>query len=235
MEKRIITALDVPGAKEAYEAVKAIGAGVDYYKVGLELFIADGPAVLNMLKGEGKKIFLDLKLHDIPRTVERAVSSCLKYDVDMLTIHSTGASAMIQGAAKAIKEANSNTTILAVTVLTSLDQSDMTDIGVTRVVSEQVEALGKLAVANGAGGLVCSPKEVKVLRTVLGSKPVLVTPGVRPAGGDVGDQKRVATPGQAILDGSSYLVVGRPIMEAVDKYAAAMAINDEVNAALAAL
>ena len=142
---------------------------------------------------------------------------------------------MIQGAAKAIKEANSNTTILAVTVLTSLDQSDMTDIGVTRVVSDQVEALGKLAVANGAGGLVCSPKEVKVLRTVLGPNPVLVTPGVRPAGGDVGDQKRVATPGQAILDGSSYLVVGRPIMEAADKYAAAMAINDEVNAALASL
>lgn len=235
MEKRIITALDVSGAKEAYEAVKAIGAGVDYYKVGLELFIADGPAVLKMLKEEGKKIFLDLKLHDIPRTVERAVTSCLKYDVDMLTIHSTGASAMIQGAAKAIKEANSNTTILAVTVLTSLDQSDMTDIGVTRVVSDQVEALGKLAVANGAGGLVCSPKEVKVLRSVLGPTPVLVTPGVRPAGGDVGDQKRVATPGQAILDGSSYLVVGRPIMEAVDKYAAAMSINEEVNAALAAL
>lgn len=228
MDNKIIVALDVPTSKEAFAAVKEIGDAVSFYKVGLELFIADGPAVLSMLKDEGKKIFLDLKLHDIPRTVERAVSSCIRFGADLLTIHASGSCAMIKAASDVVKAAGSDTSILAVTVLTSLDQSDMNLIGVGRTPGEQVEALGKMAIESGANGLVCSPKEVKKMRELLGAAPLLVTPGVRPAGGDLGDQKRVATPSQAIKDGASYLVVGRPIMDANNRRAAALSIAEEV-------
>ena len=228
----IIVALDVPSAAEAAAAVREIGDAVSFYKVGLELFVADGPAVLDMLKGEGKRIFLDLKLHDIPRTVERAVASCLKFGVELLTLHASGSKAMIAAAAQAVREAGSGTRLLAVTVLTSMDQSDLDLLGVTRPMQAQVAALGTMAIAAGAHGLVCSPQEVAALRRALGPGPWLVTPGVRPAGGDVGDQKRVATPGQAIRDGSTHLVIGRPILGAADRRAAAQAIRAEMAAAL---
>lgn len=231
MKNEIIVALDVPSAKEAAAAVREIGDAVSFYKVGLELFIADGPAVLCALKGEGKRIFLDLKLHDIPRTVERSVESCMKFGVELLTLHASGSKAMIKSAAKAVREAKSNTKLLAVTVLTSMDQSDLDILGVTRPMQEQVVALGSMAIAAGAHGLVCSPKEVVALRKAIGSAPWLITPGVRPAGGDVGDQKRVATPGQAIRDGSTHLVIGRPILDAPDKRAAAQAIRAEMDEA----
>lgn len=230
MKNEIIVALDVPSAKEATEAVREIGDVVSFYKVGLELFIADGPAVLDMLKGEGKRIFLDLKLHDIPRTVERAVQSCMTFGVELLTLHACGSKAMIEGAAQAVKAANAHTKLLAVTVLTSMDQGDLDLLGVKRTMQEQVVALGSLAIAAGAHGLVCSPQEVVALRRTIGPEPWLVTPGVRPVGGDVGDQKRVATPGQAIRDGSTHLVIGRPIMGASDKRAAALAIRNEMDA-----
>ncbi|MCL1910324.1 MAG: orotidine-5'-phosphate decarboxylase [Kiritimatiellaeota bacterium] len=224
----IIVALDVPNAGEAAAAVREIGDAVSFYKVGLELYIADGPAVLDMLRSEGKRVFLDLKLCDIPRTVERAVASCLKFGAELLTIHAFGAKAMIESAAKAVSDAGSDCKILAVTVLTSIDQNDLSSIGVARPVAEQVEALGRLAIDSGAHGLVCSPQEVGALRKALGAAPILVTPGVRPAGGELGDQKRVATPAQAIRDGATHLVVGRPIMEAPDKRAAALAIRAEM-------
>ena len=227
----IIVALDVPSAAEATAAVREIGDAVSFYKVGLELFVADGPAVLDMLKGEGKRIFLDLKLHDIPRTVERAVASCLKFGVELLTLHASGSKAMIAAAAQAVREAGSGTRLLAVTVLTSMDQSDLDLLGVTRSMQAQVAALGTMAIAAGAHGLVCSPQEVAALRRALGPEPWLVTPGVRPVGGDVGDQKRVATPGQAIRDGSTHLVIGRPILGAADKRAAAEAIRAEMKRA----
>lgn len=229
----IIVALDVPSAVEAEAAVREIGDAVSFYKVGLELFVADGPAVLDMLKGEGKRIFLDLKLHDIPRTVERAVASCLKFGVELLTLHASGSQAMIAAAAQAVREAGSDTRLLAVTVLTSMDQSDLDLLGVTRPMQAQVAALGAMAIAAGAHGLVCSPQEVAALRRALGPEPWLITPGVRPAGGDVGDQKRVATPGQAIRDGATHLVIGRPILGAADKRAAAQAIRAEMAAAQA--
>ena len=190
----IIVALDVPSAAEAAAAVREIGDAVSFYKVGLELFVADGPAVLDMLKGEGKRIFLDLKLHDIPRTVERAVASCLKFGVELLTLHASGSKAMIAAAAQAVRDAGSGTRLLVVTVLTSMDQSDLDLLGVTRSMQAQVAALGTMAIAAGAHGLVCSPQEVAALRRALGPEPWLVTPGVRPVGGDVGDQKRVVTP-----------------------------------------
>lgn len=227
----IIVALDVPSAAEAAAAIREIGDAVSFYKVGLELFIADGPAVLNLLKRSGKRIFLDLKLHDIPRTVARAVASCMKYDVELLTLHASGSRAMIEGAAKAVRTSGSDTKLLAVTVLTSMDQADLDTLGVSREMREQVVELGKMAVDAGAYGLVCSPQEVVALRQAIGAEPWLVTPGVRPAGDDPGDQKRVVTPGKAIADGSTHLVIGRPIMSAADKRGAALAIREEMDAA----
>jgi orotidine-5'-phosphate decarboxylase len=226
----IIAALDVPSAREAAAVVSRIGDAVSFYKVGLELFVADGPETLRMLKGEGKKIFLDLKLHDIPRTVERAVRSCLSFGADLLTIHSQGCGAMVESAVHAVEEAASGTKIIAVTLLTSLDGDDLRDMGVARSPEEQVLALGKLAVSHGAHGLVCSPREAAALRAALGPEPLLVTPGVRPAGSDVGDQKRVATPREAIAAGATHLVIGRPILAAPDPRAAALAIRDEIEA-----
>ena len=233
MDSRIIVALDVPTAAAAHTVVKEIGDAVSFYKVGLELFLAEGPSVLELLREEGKRIFLDLKFHDIPRTVEHAVQSVLKYRPDLLTIHASGGQAMVSGAAKAIQEAGADSRLLAVTVLTSLNQDDLVQMGVVRPVAEQVVSLGKLAVEAGANGLVCSPLEVSLLRQALGAGPVLVTPGVRPAGAGVGDQKRVMTPGDAIRAGSTYLVIGRPVVGASNRREAAIRINEEIEQALA--
>ena len=230
----LIVALDVPSAREAAEAVARIGDAVSFYKVGLELFLADGPETLRMLRAEGKRVFLDLKLHDIPRTVERAVGSCLRWEPDLLTIHAQGSVAMVEAAARAVREAGAATKILAVTVLTSLDRSDLDLLGVARPVEEQVLALGRLAVGAGAHGLVCSPREAGALRAALGPGALLVTPGVRPAGGAVGDQKRVATPADAIRAGATHLVVGRPVLGAPDPRAAALAIRAEMDGAAGA-
>ena len=227
----LIVALDVPSPEAVPPVLAALGETVGFYKIGLELFCAGGPAVVQAVAGTGKRIFLDLKLHDIPRTVERAVASCLKFGVELLTLHASGSKAMIAAAAQAVREAGSGTRLLAVTVLTSMDQSDLDLLGVTRPMQAQVAALGTMAIAAGAHGLVCSPQEVAALRRALGPEPWLVTPGVRPVGGDVGDQKRVATPGQAIRDGSTHLVIGRPILGAADKRAAAEAIRAEMKRA----
>ncbi len=225
----LIVALDVSSAAAVEQAVDALGDAVSFYKIGLELFSAEGPAVVRAVKSRGKRVFLDLKLHDIPRTVERAVKSCAALGVDLMTIHAAGGKAMIRAAKDAALGCGSPAPkILAVTLLTSLDQSDLSDLGVARTVPEQVRALGALACENGADGIVCSPMEVAAMRKLLGPDALLVTPGVRPAGAAVGDQKRVATPGQAVRDGSTHLVVGRPIMQAPDPRAAALAILDEM-------
>lgn len=225
----LIVALDVQTRAEAVEKIKAIGDSVGFYKIGLELFIAEGPDVVRAVKDMGKKVFLDLKLHDIPRTVERAIRSAGKLGADLLTIHACGASAMIRAAADAAAEFGAAAPkILAVTVLTSLDKTDLEDIGVARTPAEQVQAMGRLALANGAAGIVCSPVEVKAMREILGPAALLVTPGVRPAGSAAGDQKRIATPADAVHDGSTHLVVGRPILAAADPAAAAAAIRAEM-------
>lgn len=225
----LIVALDVSSTAAVEEAVDRLGDAVSFYKIGLELFSAEGPAVVRAVKERGKKVFLDLKLHDIPRTVERAVKSAGALGVDLMTIHASGGKAMIRAAKDAaLTFGAAAPKILAVTLLTSLDQSDLDDLGVGRAVADQVRALGTLAVANGADGIVCSPKEVAAMRVALGPDALLVTPGVRPAGAAVGDQKRVATPAQAVRDGSTHLVVGRPILQAEDPYAAALAILAEM-------
>ena len=225
----LIVALDVSTLAEAEGVVTRLGPAVNFYKIGLELYSATGPEVVARVKAQGKRVFLDLKLHDIPRTVERAVTSCAALGVDLLTIHSSGGRAMIRAAADAAAACGANAPrIVAVTCLTSLDQSDLTDLGISRSMAEQVAALGSLAVGSGANGIVCSPQEVAAMRKLLGPAALLVTPGVRPAGAAVGDQKRVATPAQAVRDGSTHLVVGRPILEAADPRAAAAAICAEM-------
>ena len=230
----IIVALDVNSRAEAEAKVRLLGDAVNFYKIGLELFTAEGPDVVKAVKAFGKKVFLDLKFHDIPRTVERSVTSGGKLGVDLMTIHSVGGKAMIRAAADAAAAfGETGPKILAVTVLTSLDAGDLADIGVAgRTPAEQVQAMGRLALANGAAGIVCSPKEVRAMREILGSAALLVTPGVRPAGAAVGDQKRVATPGDAVRHGSTHLVVGRPILAAEDPVAAARAIAAEMAAAI---
>ena len=227
----LIVALDVQSRAEAVEKVKAIGDSVGFYKIGLELFTAEGPDVVKAVKDLGKRIFLDLKFHDIPRTVERAVRSGGKLGVDLMTIHSVGGKAMIQAARTAADEFGATgPKILAVTVLTSLDQTDLADVGIAgRTPAEQVLAMAKFATENGAHGLVCSPKEVGTLSKTLKAGTLFITPGVRPAGSAVGDQKRVATPAEAVRDGATHLVVGRPILAAEDPVVAAKAIRAEMN------
>ena len=226
----LIVALDVNNRAEAVEKVQAIGNAVGFYKIGLELFTAEGPDVVKAVKDLGKKVFLDLKFHDIPRTVERAVRSGAKLGVDLMTIHSVGGKAMIKAAADAAAEFGANgPKILAVTVLTSLDQTDLADVGIVgRTPAEQVQAMARFATENGAHGLVCSPKEVGILSKQLKAGTLFITPGVRPAGSAVGDQKRVATPAEAVRDGATHLVVGRPILAAPDPVAAAKAIREEM-------
>ena len=226
----LIVALDVDNRAEAVEKVKSIGDAVGFYKIGLELFTAEGPDVVKAVKDLGKRVFLDLKLHDIPRTVERAVKAGGSLGVDLMTIHSVGGKAMIKAAADAAAEFGSNAPrILAVTVLTSLDQSDLEDVGIAgRTPAMQVSAMAQFAVENGAHGLVCSPKEVGSLSAALKAGTLFITPGVRPAGAAVGDQKRVATPADAVRDGATHLVVGRPILAAEDPVAAAIAIRQEM-------
>ena len=227
----LIVALDVQSRLEAIDRISAIGDAVNFYKIGLELFTAEGPDIVRAVKDLGKKVFLDLKLHDIPRTVERAVRSAGKLGVDLLTIHSVGGNAMIRAAADAAAEFGEDAPkVLAVTVLTSLDETDLRDVGIVgRTPADQVRAAAFLAVASGANGLVCSPREVGMLSKALRAGTLFVTPGVRPAGAAVGDQKRVATPADAVRDGATHLVVGRPILAAPDPAAAANAILKEIS------
>lgn len=226
----LIVALDVQTREEAVAQIRRIGDPVGFYKIGLELFTAEGPDVVKAVKDLGKKVFLDLKFHDIPRTVERAVRSGGKLGVDLMTIHSVGGRAMIRAAADAAAEfGEARPRILAVTVLTSLDQTDLADVGIVgRTPAEQVAAMARFATENGADGLVSSPMEVGALSRTLKSGTLFVTPGVRPAGSAVGDQKRVATPADAVRDGATHLVVGRPILAAADPTAAARAILSEM-------
>jgi orotidine-5'-phosphate decarboxylase len=228
----LIVALDVQTRDEAVAKINEIGDAVGFYKIGLELFTAEGPDVVKAVKDLGKKVFLDLKFHDIPRTVERAVRSGGKLGVDLMTIHSIGGNAMIKAAADAAAEFGAAAPkILAVTVLTSLDEADLKDVGIlSRTPAEQVRSAAYLAVASGANGLVCSPKEVGALSSSLPQGTLFITPGVRPLGSAVGDQKRVATPADAVRDGATHLVVGRPILAADDPVAAALQIRAEMKA-----
>ena len=214
--QRLIAAIDTPDAGKAGALVREVAPHCGLVKFGLEYFLANGPAGLQA--AQGAPVFLDLKLHDIPNTVAGAVHSLLPLGVDMLTIHAAGGAAMIAAAGPRAPK------ILAVTVLTSLDASALSDIGVAGGTTQQVLRLARLALENGADGLVCSAHEIAVLRDSFGDKPILVVPGIRPAGSAVGDQARVMTPEQAVSAGADYIVVGRPITQAAEPGAAAAAI-----------
>ena len=227
--KRLILALDVPGLDEANVLLDKIQGKVGIVKVGLELFTACGPAAVKAVRDRDIDVFLDLKLHDIPATVAGAVRSALALDVAMLTVHTGGSTTMLEYAAK---EAGDKLKILGVTLLTSMGEDDLAPVCLTGKPSEIVEARAALAAKCGLGGIVCSPKEVQLVRKAVGPNVSIITPGIRPAGAAMGDQKRAATPASAIGDGSDYLVVGRPIRGADDPAAAADTIVDEIAAAL---
>jgi len=217
--KRLIAAIDTPDAMRAAALVRAVAPHCGLIKFGLEFFAAHGPAGLTA--AQGAPVFLDLKLHDIPNTVAGAVRALLPLNVAMLTVHAAGGAAMVAAAAAA---AEKGPKILAVTVLTSLDGQALHETGVAGGTKQQVLRLARLALDAGADGLVCSAHEVSLLRDAFGPAPILVVPGIRPAGSAVGDQARVMTPEQAVAAGADYIVVGRPITEAADPGAAAAAI-----------
>lgn len=223
----IIVALDVPGRDEALRAIDRLGDAVGYYKIGLQLFTACGPEVVTAVQQAGTGLFLDLKFHDIPNTVKHAVESASRLGVDMLTIHLSGGTEMIQ-AAIAGNAVPDKCLILGVTVLTSISAATLAETGVEAEPAEQVVRLAKLGSAAGARGFVCSPLEIQALREVLPADAVLVTPGVRPSWAEAGDQKRVMTPKEAVAAGANYLVIGRPILGAADPRAAAERILDEI-------
>jgi orotidine-5'-phosphate decarboxylase len=210
---RLIIALDVDSASQAQQIVQAVGESASTFKVGKQLFTAEGPQIVRDLVSSGKKVFLDLKFHDIPNTVAAAVRQASALRVDMLTVHASGGSKMLNAAAEA---AGNNVLVLAVTVLTSLADEDLSEIGVAGNVQAQVLRLARLARASGIRGLVASAHEARELRRELGDDFAIVTPGVRPAGAAKGDQARVVTPADALRAGASHIVVGRPISEAPD-------------------
>jgi orotidine-5'-phosphate decarboxylase len=232
--KRLIVALDFPTADAAFELVDRVDSQCVWFKVGLELFVAAGPSLIQPLIERGCSIFLDLKFNDIPNTVAGAVRSAAALGVRMMTVHANGGPAMLAAAQTALDGLADPPQLLAVTVLTSMDQSQVAAVGVERTPAAQVELLARMGLSAGINGFVCSPQEVASLRAMTGPEAVLVSPGIRPAGGEVGDQKRVATPGDALRQGASYLVVGRPITQAADPAAAAKAILAEMAAGLSA-
>jgi len=229
--RRLIVALDFPNAEAAFDLLDRLDSKCVWFKVGLELFVAGGPALIQPLVERGCSIFLDLKFNDIPNTVAGAVRSAASLGVRMMTVHASGGPTMLAAAQSALDGLANPPQLLAVTVLTSMDQAQVNAVGVGRSPAAQVELLARMGLSAGINGFVCSPQEVATLRTLAGPEAVLVIPGIRPAGGEVGDQKRVATPAEALRQGASYLVVGRPITQAADPAAAAEGILAEMAAA----
>ncbi len=225
---RLIVALDYSKATDARQLVARLDEAVSTYKIGKQLFTAEGPDLVRQLVRVGKRIFLDLKYHDIPNTVAGAVKSAAALGVSMLTVHASGGSAMLKAAVDAAAESSNPPMILAVTVLTSLADQDLQAIGVSGRVLDQVLRLATLARNSGCDGIVASPHEASEIRRELGEGFAMVTPGVRPAGAEPGDQARVLTPAQALEAGATHIVVGRPITAAPDPVLAAEGILREL-------
>lgn len=222
MTAPIAVALDAPNLATLETWARVSSPYVQVMKVGLEVFLRDGAAAVHTAREASgdRDIFLDLKLHDIPNTVAGAARSVAHLRPDFLTVHALGGAAMINAAASTLPD----TKIVAVTILTSMSQADVESVGLSGSPAELATRLAQMAVHNGARAIVCSPHEVKAIRAAVGTDITLITPGVRPAGADVGDQQRVATPAQALADGADLLVIGRPITGAADPGAAAATI-----------
>jgi orotidine-5'-phosphate decarboxylase len=226
---QLIIALDVSTAAAAQKIVAAVGDSALTYKVGMQLYTAEGPQLVRDLVASGRLVFLDLKYHDIPNTVAAAVEEAAQLGVSMLTVHAAGGSRMLRAAVDAARATNPALLVLGVTVLTSLDENDVEQIGFRGTVRDEVLRLSALALANGCQGIVTSAREASAVRAELGDDFAIVTPGVRPTGTGHGDQMRVVTPAEAIAAGASYIVVGRPITQAADPAAEARAILGQIS------
>jgi orotidine-5'-phosphate decarboxylase len=225
--EKIIVALDVASKGQALSLVEQLREEISFFKIGLQLYTAEGPEIVRAVMASGAKVFLDLKLHDIPNTVARAVESAANLGVQMLTVHLGGGSDMIRAATAA--RAN-NMSILGVTVLTSATEQTLREIGISDKVGDQVLRLAKLGAANGVDGVVASPHEIKILRTAFGDKIKIVVQGIRPLWADPGDQKRFMTPRAAIEAGADYVGIGRPITAHAKPREAALKILAELHA-----
>ena len=236
LEDRLIVALDVPSIDKASKLVISLGETVTFYKVGMELFYGAGHEVLSYLKDYRKKIFLDLKMHDIPNTVGSSVVVLADLGVDMINVHASGGRDMMQRAARAAREAEEKTgkqapKIIAVTVLTSLEEKGWQELNNSLTIPEQALELAKLAKDSGLDGVVASPQEAQAIRKACGKDFIIVTPGIRQATDSKDDQSRIATPSAALDAGATYLVVGRPITLADDPKAAAQAVISDMRGA----
>ncbi|WP_461516132.1 orotidine-5'-phosphate decarboxylase [Porticoccus sp.] len=227
-ESKVIVALDYPNATAAQPFVDAVSPQLCKLKVGKELFTQSGPQFAGSLVERGFDVFLDLKYHDIPNTVAKAVRVAADMGVWMTDVHASGGRRMMEGAREALEQSNSDMLLIAVTVLTSFAQEDLAEIGIHCTPEEQVHRLAALAQSSGMDGVVCSAMEARGLRSALGDAFALVTPGIRPLSAVGDDQRRVVTPSQAIANGSSYLVIGRPITQSSDPVATLVAINKEI-------
>ena len=225
--QRLIVALDVSTAAAAQKIVAAVGDSALTYKVGMQLYTAVGPQIVRDLVASGRRVFLDLKYHDIPNTVGAAVAEAEKLGVSMLTIHAAGSTKMVRAAVEAAK-VRPDLMVLAVTVLTSMDGHDLETIGIRGSMEDSVVRLATIALVQGCQGVVTSAREAFTLRAELGDRFAIVTPGVRPEGSGMADQVRVVTPAEAIASGASHIVVGRPITEAADPAAEARAILGQI-------
>jgi orotidine-5'-phosphate decarboxylase len=229
-KEKIIVALDVPNLASAVRLVEELGETISWVKVGLQLFTAEGPAIVQAMKIRGLKVFLDLKFHDIPHTAFEAVRSAVALGADMATIHLSGGSDMVRSAVEACT--NSSLLVLGVTVLTSLDDDQLKEVGIQRTAQEQVLELVALGRRCGLRGVVCSPLEIAALRNKFSNSLTIVTPGVRPSDSSADDQRRVMTPADAVRAGADFLVIGRPITAAASPREAAVRIADEISESL---
>jgi orotidine-5'-phosphate decarboxylase len=225
----IILALDLENREQINRILHATGSRLKWVKVGLQSFLRDGKPLVQELADSGKKVFLDLKLHDIPNTMAKALESLADMPVGMITLHACAGAESLARCSTFARQAMPNVTLLGVTVLTSTNQQGLESIGVTHSVDDQVVRLASLAVDSGLGGIVCSPLELPKLRSILPSTVELVTPGIRPANADVGDQKRIMTPKEAKEAGANFLVIGRPILAASDPKLALEQILEELS------
>lgn len=231
-DPKVLIALDFANANDALEFIKPLDPKNCRLKVGKELFAVAGPEFVQQLVFQGFDVFLDLKYHDIPNTVAKAVAAAARMGVWMVNVHASGGSKMMKAAKEALAEFEKPPLLIAVTVLTSMQREDLAEIGLDIEPKEQVLRLAKLTQASGLDGVVCSAQETAMLREELGEDFCLVTPGIRPAGSAANDQKRIMTPADALRSGSSYLVIGRPITQAADPIKALQEINDSINVSL---
>ncbi len=234
---RLIVALDVSDGRKALELVDMLAPYAGMFKVGMELFYSNGAEMVKEIKKKGGKIFLDLKMHDIPNTVSRAARALAGLGVDMINVHAAGGKEMMKQAALAAREGAAaagykTPLVIAVTVLTSISQEVFNiEMGMQGKIIDRVTSWAEIVREAGLDGVVASPLEISAIRNVCGNDFVIVTPGIRPSGSEMGDQKRIMTPGQAVKSGASYIVVGRPIIAAENPAAAARAISEEMDAA----